>query len=112
MHVILILLIAFYAVAIAVGIYRSLDHSYWKPNAKPNLEAKIIDISRKKIKLAKNGVTFETTVTFDDGFVFTTVKTNRENHIFTYEISIDEDLARKIIDKAITKHEAAVKRIK
>lgn len=66
----------------ARDIYWKFDHGKWSENAKPDFSATIIDISSNKVKYAKNEAKYKTTVTFSDGFIFTTTKTKRKNNFF------------------------------
>ena len=58
--------------------------------------------------LLKNDMRYITTVTFSDGYVFKTTKTDRTEHLFTYEISPDEHLGDEIIKEAVRWHDHAV----
>ena len=62
-------------------------------------DAKIIDISRKKVGL-KGDCKIETCITFDDGYKYFAYDTERG--FFT--ISVSEDATRAIIDRAIQAH--------
>ena len=81
-------------------------------NSKPDINAKIINIDTQKVQYAKNGTKYKTTVSFSDGFIFITHKTNREDGFFNYQISIDESLRISIIEKAICLHQKAVEKAK
>ncbi len=92
-------------------IYWKFDHGTWSENAKPDINASIIDVSSKKVHYAKNETKYQTTVTFSDGFIFTTTKTNREENFFTYTISMDEELLSEIIELANKSHKKATEKI-
>ena len=69
-------------------------------------DAKIIDISRRKVGL-KGDYKFETCVTFDDGFKYSSYDTERENHFGYYTISVTEQATKAIITKAEQAHASA-----
>lgn len=89
-------------------IYTWFDHSSWKGVPNPKLDATIVDISSEKVKYRKNGAKFFTVVTFSDGFQFITHDTKVDTHLFSYTISIDNALLKKIINKAIAAHTKAI----
>ena len=91
------------------GFWSLFNHSKVPKNAVLSLNAKIIDISSQKVKYVKNGAKYKTTVLFSDGFEFITHKTNREDNIFTYEISVDTE---QITENAIKAHDRALKKQK
>ncbi len=93
-----------------MNIYSAFDHCGWDTDSNPDPNAKIIDISSKEVQYAKNGVKYKTTVKFSDGFYFVTYKTDRKDKLFTYQISIDQQLYDKIISKAVQKHLEAIKK--
>ena len=66
-------------------------------------DAKIIDVSRRKVGL-KGDYKFETCVTFDDGFKYSSYDTERENHFGYYTISVTEDATKAIIVRAEQAH--------
>ena len=66
-------------------------------------DAKIINISHKKAG-SKGAYHFKTTILFDDGFVFEAVDTQREDHFFHYEISIDQKTQEEMISRAKEAH--------
>ena len=88
------------------NMHSKLDHSFI-PSTPLDPDAKIIDISSEKVIYVKNGAKYKTKVTFSDGFVFTTHKTKREDGWWTYNISIDSNLAIEIIECAINAHTKA-----
>ena len=100
------------AVLFGVGrsIWWSFDHSGWYSNARPDRDATITSCNSEKVKYEKNGAKFKTTVEFSDGFYYITHKTNREQHVFTYNISIDSALKSEILTKAMDKHKTAVEK--
>ena len=69
-------------------------------------DAKIINISRKKVGL-KGDYKIETCVTFDDGYKYSSYDTERENHFGYYTISVNEDATRAIIVRAEQAHASA-----
>lgn len=106
--IVLMALLAYPVYNMCRAFYYLFDHAKWDEDSKPNLDAKIIDIYTEKVQYTKNGMKYKTTVSFSDGFNFITHKTNREDGFFTYQISIDESLKLKIIEKAIRLHKKAV----
>ncbi|MBE6761039.1 MAG: hypothetical protein E7551_02005 [Ruminococcaceae bacterium] len=92
------------------AIYHLFDHTDYDTTLPLDYNAKIVDIRSEKVQYAKNGAKYKTTVLFADGFRFITHKTKRENGFFTYQISIDEELMSKIVDKAISAHGKAVEK--
>lgn len=97
---------------VVYGIGRSIwsvfDHSGWKSDSKPDPNAQIIDISSKRVKYSKNGAKYKTTISFSDGFYYITHKTNREQNLLAYKISIDNNLMAEILESAISDHRIAV----
>ena len=86
------------------------DHGKWNKDAQPSFDAKIVDFSFKTKSYGKNDVRFLSTVTFSDGYVFISTKSNRKDRVFTYQISMDEELRQSIIGNAIDSHFDAVKK--
>lgn len=80
------------------------DCGGWNEGAKPNINAKVIDIQVERVIYTKNNAKFKTTVLFDDGYVFVSHKTDREDHTFRYKISISRETQEVIINNAITQH--------
>lgn len=97
--------VGFYNMGLA--IYHIADHSKWQENAVPDPGARIIDIKSEKVKYIKNDARFKTTVTFSDGFFFTTHKTDRENHFGSYTISVNKKV---VLEAAIQAHAKAVEK--
>ncbi len=104
-----LLFLLFFAV-FGRAIYSLFDHTEWDEDSEPDLNAKITDVYSEKVQYVKNGMKYKTTVTFSDGFNFITHKTNREDYIFTYQISMDEELKKEIISKAVRSHKKAVEK--
>ena len=107
--VVLSLFIAYYSYRIGKAIWNCFDHSKVEHNATLRQEAKIVNVHSEKVQYVKNGMKYKTTVTFSDGFEFITHKTNREDNIFTYEISVDTE---QIIENAMKAHGRALKKQK
>lgn len=93
---------------IQVFIEESFDHWGWNDGARPDANATIIGFDSETVKNRKNRAKLKTTVTFSDGFWFYTHETNRKNGVFSYTISVDEELAKTIIKRAIAAHKDAV----
>ena len=92
------------------GIYWSFDHGKWARGSKPDINAKVIDVDTKQVMYLKNGAQYKTTVTFEDGYIFITHKTNRKDKLFKYEISVDSELMKTILQKANEWHMKAVQK--
>ena len=107
--VLLSIIVAYYAYRIAKAVWNCFDHSKVPKNALLRQDAKIVDVSSEKVQYVKNGAKYKTTVSFSDGFVFITHKTNREDNLFTYQISVDTD---EILESAIKAHDRAIKKQK
>lgn len=92
------------------SIRSMFNQTSWKENALPDPQAIIVDVNSQQVKYAKNDAKFKTTVTFSDGFVFTTHKTNRVNHFGSYTISVDRkqiaELAKAAHAKAVEKKQS------
>ena len=89
------------------GIYSRFDHSSWNESAQPSQDATITDVTPEKVKYSKNNAKFKTTVTFSDGFRFVTHRTNKVQHLMSYDISID---INEITTLAIEAHQKAVEK--
>lgn len=87
-------------------LYSRFDHSTL-PSVPLKKESAIADIKTEKVIYLKNGGKLKTQVIFNDGFIFTTFRTNREDRFLSYKISIDNELANTIIEKAILAHDKA-----
>ncbi len=91
-----------------MSIWICFDHTSWKPDASPSMQATITNVSHKNVQYTKNNKKIKTTVEFSDGFVFTTCLQDRENHIMSYTISIGPETGKEIVRRAIATHEKAV----
>lgn len=94
---------------VARAIYWSFDHRSWHKNAMPCAEAGISDIDVKKIYLGKNNNKYKTVVSFYDGFAFSTARTQREQHLLSYTISVNQ---KEIAQYAETAHASAIAKLK
>ena len=105
-----IVLIIFLALLIT-GWIRNLgslnDKGEWSDSARPSKDAKIVDVTTRKVEYTKNNAKFMTVVRFSDGFVYQSHDTDREDHTFTYSIRTDRE---KICKKAIEAHIVAVEK--
>ncbi len=102
--------LVYFVFAIIRALYWRFDHYGWNPDASPDAEASIADVHSEKVQYTKNGVKYKTTVTFSDGFYYITHRTNREQQILSYTISIDKYLKAEIISRAKKAHEKAVQK--
>lgn len=89
------------------SIHSLFNQSRWSENANPDPDAIIVDMKSQQVKYVKNGAKFKTTVTFSDGFTFTTHKTNRVNHFGSYTISVDR---KEVAQMAKDAHAKAVEK--
>ncbi len=92
-------------------IYSKSDHTGWKKGSIPDRDATIVNISSEKVKYDKNDAKFKTTVQFSDGFYFITHRTNRENRLLSYTISLDSKLANEIAARARVMHNFEINKI-
>lgn len=103
-----IFIIVLFAVFLGPYFNSLFDHKGWDESADPDFNATIVDISSKRVKYAKNDAKFKTTIKFSDGFYYITHKTDREQHLMTYTISITPELRDEIIQTAVSAHHKAV----
>ena len=94
---------------IIIDIYCSTNHKKILDPSMLRLDAQISHVERKEVGL-KTGRRYRTTVDFNDGFTYISHKTERENNIFGYRISIPTELNMEIMLDAINAHEKAIKR--
>lgn len=93
-------------------VYTWSDHYGWEKNSSPDKNAKIIDITSKRIQYGRTKQKLKTTVTFSDGFYFITYKTNYDNGIMTYKIYLSDELRKTVINLAVEKHNSAIDNFK
>ena len=90
---------------IAAGIYFYIHiaHDHWSPRSGQTLDANavITDISYKQSELADR---FKTTVTFSDGFVYSSYKTKTKLGFLKKTFSVTEEIKQEIERRAIAKH--------
>ena len=87
------------------------DHKGWNDGAVPDVNATVKDVKSERVKYSRNDAKFKTVVTFSDGFWYMTHKTNRKNGFMKYTISVDQELRRQIVEKAIAAHKEAVEKV-
>lgn len=113
--IVLLILFSIYGFVIVgknifMSMYSRFDHSFL-PSTRLKRDAKIVDMSSEPVIYEKNNAKYKTKVTFSDGFVFTTYKTNWESEsFFKYRISIDNELAIEIMQRALAAHEKAYRK--
>ena len=75
--------------------------------------AKVTDVSVKTVGL-KGNYRYRTTVTFSDGFKYTTEQTEKKDQLMTglYEISLPDNLKKQIVRKAEAAHRHAIMKLK
>ena len=100
---------AAYAV-IKSGIYNMTSHSIYDDCEKLRENAEIITVTREIIGGRKSIKRYRTILTFDDGFKFISHKTNTENGVFTYTISIGEVINQEILNDAIEAHKKMIEK--
>ena len=103
-----IVVIGLVVYAVVRALYWSADHSGWDEGAAPDPDAQIVDVKSEKVKYSKNNAKYKTTVKFSDGFYYVTHKTNQEDHMGKYTISMDSFLEEEIMDSAKAAHQRAV----
>ena len=87
-------------------IYNAFSHSSVKSYENLRRDAKIVNVKRDTVG-GKNDKKIRTMVIFDDGFVFISHKTDRENHLMSYRIQVTESTAREILADAMKAHQKA-----
>lgn len=90
------------------AIYWKRDHGKFPKGAVPNPCAQVANVTHERKSFGKNNTKYLTTVTFTDGYQFKTTKTNRADHFFSYEISVDHALRAKIVENAMAAHQKAL----
>ena len=106
-HLILIFFVCYAVISFSQELYSKFDHSKL-PSTQLQEDASVVDFKSEKVQYLKNGAKYKTHVYFSDGFEYVTFRTNRTSpHWYSYQISIDKELANSIIEKAIQAHEKA-----
>lgn len=101
---ILVLLLLCLAAVIIKDIYDSTDHSSCDTNQNLRIDAVPIDVQHKIVG-TKGHRRVRTTVLFNDGFQYISHKTDVEEHIFSYSISLSSATNAEIIYAAKEAHE-------
>lgn len=83
----------------------------WEHASEADLNAQIIRAETEKVRCSKNDTRYRTAIRFSDGFTYYSYKTKVDPGFFTYKISIDENLAKEIVEDAIEAHRKAVLKI-
>ena len=80
----------------------------WATGSTPNADAEVYSITSKLKRRKRIGARpfYYTTVTFTDGFYYSSRSIKKDNKV------LDEEVRTKIIKKAIKQHEKAVKKYK
>lgn len=107
-YILMVLFLVFCVYNIVKEISTYKDHGKWEKGATPDPNAKIINTQVEQVKYVKNGAKYKTEITFSDGYHFISHKTNVKTGFGHYTISVDQELAEKIKEKAIASHEKAV----
>lgn len=94
------ILVFLLVIGIYAGIHSSTDH--WRESKNTNLDpnAVVIDVTSRPY----DRYSFETTVKFDDGFVYQSYKTESERHFGSKTIYVTPEMKKEIIQAAIQKH--------
>lgn len=87
-------------------IYSWFDHSHVSKNITLRPDAKVLKVD-KRVVGSKNDKKIQTIVTFDDGFLYETYKTDRQNGILSYKIGTSKETSAEIIRKATEAHAKA-----
>lgn len=95
----------FFVLKIVLGYYSTKSRTSYDVN-QLRADAKISDIKTAVVG-SKNHKRIRTTVTFDDGYVFESFKTDRENSMFTYRINVSTATRNEIISDAFRAHQNA-----
>ena len=90
---------------IAVQIYNMFDHNHYNEETL-RTDAKIVNVKQMTVG-SKNDKKICTTVTFDDGFVFESHKTDRDDSFFSYRIQVTEATRKEILEDAMEAHQKA-----
>ena len=90
-------------------IWSKFQHSAWSSDAKPSMDATVIDINSKTVWCGGK-TKYKTKVCFSDGFIYTSYESYWESGLTTYKISIDSDLSNYIVRSAEAAHEKAVQK--
>lgn len=92
-------------------IYWRKDHGKWGKGANPSADGKITNLSSKEKFVSKRNKKYITTVTFSDGYIFKTAKTDRsDDNGFTFRIFISTSLREEIVRNAVNAHNAALEK--
>ena len=98
-----------FIIVITVLWFRGGDNTSWREGKKPDPNAEIVNITVDRVKDLSNTYRYKTTVEFSGGYKFETHKTEYENHLLTYSISVDREA---ICAQAIEAHDKAVRKWK
>lgn len=112
-YVIIIIGAAILIVELVKLINAQSDHSGWDDqNKKPDINASITKINHQKVSFIMFRSKMKTTVTFSDGFYYTSGKTKTAQvDARHYSISVDREMTLDIVEKAIKAHADAVNSI-
>ncbi len=107
-YVMMIVIIAYVSYRIGRAIWNCFDHSKVDDNTMLSKDATIVNVHSEKTQYVKDGMKYKTTVYFSDGFQFVSHKTDRDDGLFTYRISISPHLYENIIECAKEAHDRAL----
>ena len=105
-YLILGLLGLFFLRGVYLSLYRCFDHSHTKYAENLRPDAKITRVDKKVVGV-KNSKKIRTVVVFEDGFLFESHKTDRENGFMTYKLSVSEATLKEILRRAVEAHNKA-----
>lgn len=100
-------IVAFTIWIIWKDIYDSTDHSFIENSDTLSPDAQIVDFERKEVG-TKGHRRYRTVIFFDDGFKYISHKTDVNNMILSYRISISRETNIEILQNAIAAHDKAI----
>ena len=103
MPILFIAIIAILFLSIPISRYFSRDVVSVKSAENLKADAKITNISHKKVG-TKGSYSYRTTILFEDGFVFEANDTQRTDHLLHYEIRVDQKMQDEMIARAKEAH--------
>ena len=98
-----VIVIAIVIIAFLIATYSKKDVASTPVPQKLRGDAKIINTSHE-VRGSKNNRYYKTRIVFDDGFVYESTDTIREDHFLYYKIGIDEGLKEDLITRAKDAH--------
>lgn len=106
-----VLILLVFLIYLVTTQIRQRNKGSWEHASEADLNAQIIHVETEKVRCARNDMRYRTVIRFSDGFTYYSYKTNKEFFFRIYKISIDENLAKEIVEDAIKAHRKAVLKI-